>query len=214
MKKKFAKRFLSWVMAAAMVISMLPLSAMAAAPGGNVAQIGNTPYATLDDAITAASDGDTITLLGDATLSKTLDKSITIDGQNHTVTSTNVRYGFSKGRSLTFKNVTMNFNYTIEIENPTYTSDLSLFYVNGDTDFTFDNSTINMTNTGATNRLHGFYYDGGSGGTITVKNHSTLNITGLPEDAIEWSGNADSNLIIEDSTYISDHNRSGIAGTL
>lgn len=95
MKKKFAKRFLSWVMAAAMVISMLPLSAMAAE--GDVAQIGDKTYATLDDAIAAASAGDTIILLGDATLSKTLDKSITIDGQNHTVTSTNVRYGFSTG---------------------------------------------------------------------------------------------------------------------
>ena len=132
MKKKFAKRFLSWVMAAAMVISMLPLSAMAAE--GDVAQIGGTTYATLDDAIAAASAGDTIILLGDATLSKTLDKSITIDGQNHTVTSTNVRYGFTAGRELTFNNIILNFNYTIEIENPTYTSDLGLFYINGGKD--------------------------------------------------------------------------------
>ena len=221
MKKKFAKRFLSWVMAAAMVISMLPLSARAAE--GDVAQIGGTTYATLDDAIAAASAGDTIILLGDATLSKTLDKSITIDGQNHTVTSTNVRYGFTAGRELTFNNIILNFNYTIEIENPTYTSDLGLFYINGGKDasgvaltddyvnFTFNNSAINMTNTGATNRLHAIYYDS-CGGTITL-NNSQLNITDFPEDAIEWGGQANSYLEIIDSTYTSDHNRGGIIGT-
>ena len=123
-------------------------------------------YATLDDAIAAASDGDTILLLDDATVSKTLDKSITIDGQGHTMTSTDVRYGFSKGRSLTFQNMTAHFDYTIEIENPEYTSDLSLFYVNGDTDFTFKNAKVYMDGAGASNRLHAIYYDGGSVGTL------------------------------------------------
>ena len=180
---------------------------------GDVAKIGEQTYATLDEAIEVAKPGDTILLLDDATVSKTLDKSITIDGQEHTLTSKDARYGFSKGTKLAFKNVTLNFIYNIEIENPTYTSDLSLFYVNGDTDFTFENVKANFTNTetGATNRLHTFYYDGGSKGTITITD-SEFNVTGFPEDVFEWSGST-STLNVTDSTVILDGNRSGITGT-
>ena len=169
----------------------------------DVARIERTgdEYATFDDAFAAAQDGDTITLLANAEVAKSLDKSVTIDGQNlYTLTSINHRYGFTwgEGRCLTFKDVTANFYYLIEIENPGSSSDLGLFYINSkgnaptfydDTfDFTFDNATINMVNgddagnAGATNRLHAIYYDS-CGGTI------------------------------EDSTYISDSNRGGITGT-
>lgn len=175
------------------------------------AKIGETPYTTLDDAIAAANEGDTIVLLGNAALTKTLDETMTIDGNGFTMRSENVRYGFSKGRTLTFKNITANFYYTIEIENPTYTSDLGLFYINGETNFNFENATINMDGSGASNRLHAIYYDS-CGGTITL-NHTQLNITNFPEDAIEWGGKDNSNLNIIDSTYISDYNRSGITGT-
>lgn len=209
MKKSMKVRLFSGLVALCMLLAFLPTAAFAA--GNDVAQIGDQTYATLDDAIAAASDGDTILLLDDATVSKTLDKSITIDGQGHTLTSTDVRYGFSKGRSLTFQNMTAHFGYTIEIENPEYTSDLSLFYVNGDTDFTFKNAKVYMDGAGASNRLHAIYYDGGSVGTITL-DHSRLEITNFPEDAIEWSGN-ESNLNVLHSTYISDQNRSGITGT-
>lgn len=209
MKKSMKVRLFSGLVALCMLLAFLPTAAFAA--GNDVAQIGDQTYATLDDAIAAASDGDTILLLDDATVSKTLDKSITIDGQGHTMTSTDVRYGFSKGRSLTFQNMTAHFDYTIEIENPEYTSDLSLFYVNGDTDFTFKNAKVYMDGAGASNRLHAIYYDGGSVGTITL-DHSRLEITNFPEDAIEWSGN-ESNLNVLHSTYISDQNRSGITGT-
>ena len=173
MKKSMKVRLFSGLVALCMLLAFLPTAAFAA--GNDVAQIGDQTYATLDDAIAAASDGDTILLLNDATVSKTLDKSITIDGQGHTMTSTDVRYGLSKGRSLTFQNMTAHFDYTIEIENPEYTSDLSLFYVNGDTDFTFKNAKVYMDGAGASNRLHAIYYDGGSVGTITL-DHSRLEI--------------------------------------
>ena len=185
-------------------------------PTGNpetaVAKIGeDNYYDTLDEAIEAATNGDTIKLLGNATVSKTLDKSITIDGQGFTMSSTNVRYGFSTGTNLTLKNITANFIYDKEVENPSYSSDLGLFYVNGDTNFTFENATINMNGSGATNRLHAIYYDS-CAGTISVKK-SNLNISKFPEDAIEWGGKENSNLIIENSTYSSIHNRQGITGT-
>lgn len=180
-----------------------------------VARIGDDTYDSLDEAIAEAEDGDTITLLADATVSQSLDKTITIDGQGqYTLTSTDARYGFSAGTHVTFENVTANFVYSIEIENPGYTSDLAFFYVNGDTDFTFKNSIVNITNTdtGATNRLHGFYYDGGSVGTITLDS-TDMTITGLPEDAFEWSGNSSNLIIKSDSTLVCDSNRSGITGT-
>lgn len=107
MKKSMKVRLFSGLVALCMLLAFLPTAAFAA--GNDVAQIGDQTYATLDDAIAAASDGDTILLLDDATVSKTLDKSITIDGQGHTMTSTDVRYGFSKGRSLTFQNMTCPF---------------------------------------------------------------------------------------------------------
>ena len=83
MKKSMKVRLFSGLVALCMLLAFLPTAAFAA--GNDVAQIGDQTYATLDDAIAAASDGDTILLLDDATVSKTLDKSITIDGQGHTI---------------------------------------------------------------------------------------------------------------------------------
>lgn len=48
----------------------------------NVAKVGDKEYATLEAAINAASDGATIELLGDVTEDITVNKNITIDGQN------------------------------------------------------------------------------------------------------------------------------------
>ena len=188
----------------------------AAAPRaeGDVARIGNETYDTLDDAIAAVPDGATIELLDDAQVTRTLNKTMTIDGNGHVLTSKDVRYGFGVAGEtvhLTLKNMTANFSYTIEVENPTYTSDLSLFYINANTDFTFENVTMNMDGSGASNRLHGFYYDGGSTGTFELTD-STLNIKNFPEDGFEWSGSS-SNMNLVNSTYRSNNNRSGFAGT-
>lgn len=58
-------------------------------PGVFVAQIGEKKYETLAAAITAATDGQTVTLLADVTVDKTIliEKNITIDGAGHTITS-------------------------------------------------------------------------------------------------------------------------------
>lgn len=48
----------------------------------NVAKIGDKEYATLTDAINDAAEGATITLLGNVTEDITVNKNITIDGQN------------------------------------------------------------------------------------------------------------------------------------
>ena len=54
------KKTLAIMLALIMVLAMVPAFAE-----GEVAQIGETKYATLDDAIAAAADGDTIELLAD-----------------------------------------------------------------------------------------------------------------------------------------------------
>lgn len=61
-----------------------PQTAPEAAPLATpVAQIGSTTYATLDEAVAAAAEGDVIELLADATTSGlNLSKNLTIDGGN------------------------------------------------------------------------------------------------------------------------------------
>ena len=74
------KRFLSLALAIVMVVSMLPTSAFATESDGsnnpvasanatNVAKVGNTEYATIDEAIANWTNGTTLTLLADVTLS-------------------------------------------------------------------------------------------------------------------------------------------------
>ena len=80
--------------------------------GGNEAKIGETEYATLEAAIKAAKDGDTITLLRD--LSMTINskayyyiyKDITIDGGDamHKITASG-GYTFQFCDSFTLKNL-------------------------------------------------------------------------------------------------------------
>ena len=58
-------------MALALCLTLLPAPAWAAeadAPEGGAAQIGNTVYPTLPEAVNAAQDGDTIKLLSDVEL--------------------------------------------------------------------------------------------------------------------------------------------------
>lgn len=143
MKKKFAKRFLSWVMAAAMVISMLPLSAMAAAPGENVAEVNGTGYSTLGDAITAATTGDatgvTITVLQSCDLDKSIavppNKNITITAaadQNVTITDD------------TRKGITLSTNSVLTIENVTLNTNGQIWMNGLNGDLTFQNASLNM----------------------------------------------------------------------
>ncbi len=107
---KQSKRALSMLLAILMALTtgfsaMLP----AFAEEGNEAKIGETEYATLGEAIDAAGNGATITLLRDLTWSvkeKKLEKDLIIDGgtENRKITST-VGYLFDVNRNITFKNL-------------------------------------------------------------------------------------------------------------
>ena len=71
-----------------------------------VAQIGNTEYTTLADAIAAAEAGQTVKLLADATEDVTIDKNITLDLGGKTLTNTNAgkaTISVSNGATATVK---------------------------------------------------------------------------------------------------------------
>ena len=83
------KRVLSMFMALALCLTLLPAPAWAAETEGGAAQIGETVYSTLPEAVNAAQDGDTVKLLADYKTVKsageeeddglTITKSVTLD---------------------------------------------------------------------------------------------------------------------------------------
>lgn len=117
------KKLLSAVLSFAMIFTMFTIaSPKAAAAVGNAAKIGTTEYATLNKAIEAVSDGETITLLRDVTdatgITVQSGTNFTLDfgghvytlsgpGAGSTGTETN---GFQllKDSTITFKNGTVN----------------------------------------------------------------------------------------------------------
>ena len=110
---KQSKRALSMLLAILMVLAtgIAAVLPAVAADGGNEARIGETEYATLEAAIKAAKDGDTITLLRDLTLTainKEIYKNITIDGgeSKYKITASG-GYTFQFCDSFTLKNLKM-----------------------------------------------------------------------------------------------------------
>lgn len=68
------RKFLSILLTLAMVLTLLPVSAMAEGETAvaAVAKVGETEYATLAEAVNAVQDGETVTLLADVTELETI----------------------------------------------------------------------------------------------------------------------------------------------
>ena len=87
------KRLLSAFMALTLCLTLLPAPARAEGTEGGAAQIGETVYSTLPEAVNAAQDGDTIKLLADYETAEgsgeeeesglTITKSVTLDLNGH-----------------------------------------------------------------------------------------------------------------------------------
>ena len=80
------KKLMSVLLALALVLAMVPVAASAA--DGDVAQVGNNTYPTLQAAVEALDEnGGTITLLADVELSEqvTLPANTTLNGDDHTI---------------------------------------------------------------------------------------------------------------------------------
>lgn len=106
MKQKSQNRFLAALLAVAMMLQMLPMLAFAedaTGTGKPVAWIGNKGYTSLEDAVDAAEDGDTI-ILGEGEYElygnikesekKLLGKKLTFVGQGADKTIWNIRYKY------------------------------------------------------------------------------------------------------------------------
>lgn len=180
----------------------------------NVAKIVSTSieYATLDEAVAAAADGDTIQLLASCeTAGLNLSKSLTIDGGEKT------RYtvSFSDkgialwGKALSFNNCSV---VMTGIGSTPYTAEWNWQAICASTgaSLTLNNTTMSMDGTNAGN-AHAIYFC--SNNKLNL-NNSSLSITNYPQDALEWDGgDGGYNVNLINSTFTSDHNRSGFTGT-
>ena len=70
------RKILTLLLALAMVLTMLPMTALAAE--GNVAEVNGKGYSTLQDAIDAAQNGGTVKLLENVTESVTIPAGATV----------------------------------------------------------------------------------------------------------------------------------------
>ena len=161
-----------------------------------VAKIGEQGYASLSAAITAATAGQTVTLIGDAEESKTLviGKSLTIDGAGKTFTGA-IEFNKNRG-SYTIKNVKFNGagTRTYALKTTSTTDKLTVEgctatgYTYGflhanktATDVIVKNVTVNDVNYGVhsvygTNVTLEYYKAINTANAVYVQNHGTRNV--------------------------------------
>ena len=199
------KKTLAIMLALVMVLTMIPAFAE-----GEVAQIGGTKYATLDEAIEKAADSDTIVLLADCTTAgMNLSKNLTIDGGESKYTVTFNDKGIALwGKSLMFKNCKVVMN---GIGSTPY-AEWSWMAICASKDALLLLENTEMTMNGAEgNTAHAIYFCSNNKLNLT---DSKLEIKNYQQDALEWDGgDGGYNVNITNSTFISDHNRSGFTGT-
>ena len=175
-----------------------------------VAQIGETKYETLDEAILAASNNDTIVLLANATTKGIeLRKNITIDGKENTITFNEKGIALF-GISLTIKNATVKMTGVTGTPYSEWT--WMAISANKNASLTLVNTNMTMDANGKSFKgNHAIYF--GSNNKLTL-NNSTLEIKNYVEDALEWDGgDGGYNVTLTNSTFTSDNNRSGFTGT-
>ena len=185
--------------------------------GGDVARIvDGGSYDTLDAAIAAAEDGAIIELLADATTDgMNLSKTLVIraaEGLAQKPTITFKKYGIALwGKALTFKNC----DVVMEgIGSTPYTAEWNWVTIcaSKDASLTLDNVTMTMDAEKTTNSPHAIYFCNNN--VLNLYNGTVLTIKNYANDALEWDGgNGGYNVNIINSTFVSDHNRSGFTGT-
>lgn len=175
------KRVLSMFMALALCLTLLPAPAWAAeadAPVGGAAQIGETVYSTLPEAVNAAQDGDTIKLLSDVELSNEV-------GEN----------GLSVSEG----------SFTLDLNNKTLKGAIwnQLLEVSGTANITIKNGSLVNTQTGpaATATSTNLVALKISGGTVALDNvnlTSGINSEGKHSSALYITGGS---LTVTGSTF-------------
>lgn len=150
----------------------------------SVAKIGDTEYATLDEAVAAAADGATIELLRDSELTVSFNKSLTFTGNGKITCTTQMKnsagdngwWGYSAGNTMTFDGSGVEFEWTSPGSSTWLMLCLSgtLTVTNGAT-VTF---RFNSNDSGTRNAIYMT-----SGAVINVTNGSTLRFLGAGTDA-------------------------------
>ena len=202
------KKLFAMMLALVMVLAAVPV--LAEGEETYVAKIGEQEYTTLDEAIEAANDGNTIVLLADCeTKGMNLNKDLSIDGgtDKHTVRFT--QYGIALWeKSLMFKNCKVVMN---GIGSTPY-AEWSWMAICASKDASLLLENTEMTMNGAEgNTAHAIYFCSNNKLNLT---DSKLEIKNYQQDALEWDGgDGGYNVNITNSTFISDHNRSGFTGT-
>ena len=179
---------------------------------GAVARIGETEYNTFDEAVAAAKNGETVTLLADAeTAGLNLSKDLTIDGGGNALKFSDKGIALW-GHALVLKNVNAGM---AGVGSTPYTAEWKWMSVcaSKDASLTLDGATLTMDGTGTASNVHAIYFC--SNNKLNLKNGSNLTIKNYKQDALEWDGgDGGYNVNIEGgSTYTSDHCRSGFTGT-
>lgn len=208
-----SRRLAGWlgVLLTALVLTFVQAPSAALAEGG-VAKVGDAEYATFDEAFAAAADGQTITLLANAT-TKGLDvrKDVTVDGAGHSLAF--VEKGIALwGKSLTLKNVAATMT---GIGSTPYTAEWGWMTIcaSKNASITLDNAKLSMDGAGTGNNTHAIYLTGNN--KLNLQNGSVLTVKNYKQDALEWNGgDGGYNLnVTGGSKLVSDHNRSGLTGT-
>ena len=181
-----------------------------------VAQIGEDKYKTLDEAVADAADRATITLLADCeTNGLNLSKDLTIAGSTEkTFTVTFSDKGIALwGKALTFKNCAVSMT---GIGSTPYTAEWNWMTIcaSKGASLTLENATMTMDGTGTekgTRATHAIYFCSNNRLNLT---DSSLTIRNYAQDALEWDGgDGGYNVNLTNSTFVSDHNRSGFTGS-
>jgi len=207
-----SRRLAGWlgVLLTALVLTLVQAPSAALAEG-NVARVGDVEYATFDEAFAAAADGQTITLLADATTrGLNVSKDVTVDGGGHTLTF--VEKGIALwGKSLALKNVAATMT---GIGSTPYTAEWGWMTIcaSKNASITLDNAKLSMDGAGTGNNTHAIYLTGNN--KLNLQNGSVLTVKNYKQDALEWDGgDGGYNLnVTGGSKLVSDHNRSGLTG--
>lgn len=173
---KLKHRLLSMVLSLLMVLSLIPATVFAAdeSTTANVAKIGETGYATIAAAVSAAQAGDTITLLADVTADVTISNNITLDLGTKTLTNTGV------GKAT----LTVAKGATATVKNGSIVGGASYYTIQNNGTATFEELTATAGNTGSsmldnwgTLTITSGTYTGGLD-TVKSEEDSKLTITG------------------------------------
>ena len=207
-----SKKIVAMLMAVAMAFSLLPVTVFAEGETP-VAKVGEDTYQSLDAAIEKAGDGATVTVLTDCTTAGiNLSKNLTLEGAKGTKPMiTFDRKGIAlNNKTLTFKNC--NIRMTGIGATPYSEWSWMTICASKGASLTLNNTTMTMDGTGTASGVHAIYFC--SNNKLTLENGSELTIKNYPQDALEWNGgDGGYNVNITNSTFISDHNRSGFTGT-